>query len=246
MYQIFLSILFFLLSLALFNTYPYLDFVPSSISELIFSLFITAIALILYMTLKYIYISSLTYSSGSSIKGFRNILRLIYVVTRRLNVLILLIALYVLINSILILIITIKFEEFITGNRFFIIIYSWIIFLFSIILEHIIAPYIMIRRTYYMKNTIFHTLLLYTLPWLLIQFLVSIIINTLIVTFFGLQYIYPYYRGWNTDALNILRNIGPRSIPIPSYGQLISIIIISYYTGYVTRRYYGEPLIRLL
>ncbi len=74
--------------------------------------------------------------------------------------------------------------------------------------------------------------LLLFLPWNLVVVASSLAVNTVLASLFGSTAVYPYFRGWSSEAVAALEE-GTITTWMPSYGKLVGVLVVARYTAWL-------------
>ena len=106
-------------------------------------------------------------------------------------------------------------------------------FLGGLTLEYLVSPYLLLRKILSVRHIRLSTLIMYfTIPWFILALLISIMVNAPIYYTFGSLAIYPYFHPWSKDVVELVQKGAP-IIWTPTYGDLLGVIIIAFYSKWI-------------
>ncbi len=228
----FLNYMFFVaIIIVLANIYPYMYYTPHNVSELVINLVFSSFFIIVYLLLKYVFIAIIGLQHKRTIISMKTVFKIIL----KLRLLIVILIIVVSMSNLIPIISAIYYGSMV--SNVFVNMYSITFYLVSLGVEYILAPFIMLKNIFNKNISLLDILIILGLPWIIITFTATIVVDNFIALIFGIKAIFVYYRGWGDENMNILSRNGAISMFLPTYGELLSVLFIALYTRRVIRVY---------
>ncbi len=218
-------LLYFTVSIALFNIFQMLSIEPVTFFDFILILFFSLLIGSLYFYWKYIFIAVMM--SREKVSSFVDLVSLFILKASELFIIFMV---FLVVEFLLLIIILIYIVSF----KLFQLLYAiaWFVFILSIILEYIVAPYIILSNVYprfLHRHGLKGVLILFTIPWFILNFIIGTLANLPFYMIRDKLAIYPYFYNWSDEVAKMIAEIST-TIPIPPFGDLIATVAIAFYS----------------